>query len=392
MYLTTLDSLELTSESETSEEEDALHIEFIQPRINGAVSLDLSHVENNNTSNIVVTGGNIAELQPLQNRFCKTNQSNNDNGNSNIFIWDDIPRQQREFPFAAINKVNKVPEKHDCPLAVLKTFLTDDIINNIVQYTNRYVQLAKLTPEIIQKMETKKRSCFNLWVDLTFDELWIYIAIISLMGIVNKPNFHMFWTKDHIFSTPIFSRLMRRDRFESIRKMMHFTYPGNKNHDDSLCKLRSLIDSLSKCFSENYTPEQNVSVDEYLSLWKGRLKFRVFIPTKRERYGIKLYMCCESKIGYLYRFIIYTGSDIDYPAPSNITFPKAFDEYASYSKVVLSLIDGLEKQGYCVTIGNLYTSPELLTALFYNQTDCFGTLRRKKGLPGTSGIGSLLNA
>ncbi|XP_047132416.1 piggyBac transposable element-derived protein 4-like [Hydra vulgaris] len=259
--ISTDDSLELTSESETSEEEDASDIEFIQPRINGAVSLDLSHVENNNTSNIVVTSGNIAELQPLQNRLCKTNQSNNDNGNSNIFIWDDIPRQQREFPFTAINKVNKVPEKHDCPLS------------------SEVCPACKLTPEIMQRMETKKRSCFNLWVDLTFDELWLYIAIVSLMGIVNKPNYHMFWTKDHIFSAPIFSRLMRPDRFESIRKMMHFTDPGNENHDDSLCKLRSLIDSLSKIFSENYTPEQNVSVDEYLSLWKGRLKFRVFIPT-----------------------------------------------------------------------------------------------------------------
>ena len=35
----------------------------------------------------------------------------------------------------------------------------------------------------------------------------------------------------------------------------------------------------------------------------------------------------------------------------------------------------------CVTLDNLYTEPYLLMALYENQTDCFGTLRKKKELP-----------
>ena len=91
-------------------------------------------------------------------------------------------------------------------------------------------------------------------------------------------------------------------------------------------------------------------------------------------------MLCESSTGYLWNFIIYTGADTVYPLPS-INLPKSFDNYGNPSKVVLSLVDGLYNKGYKVVLDNLYISPELFRALLLNDTDAFGTLREKKGLP-----------
>ena len=91
-------------------------------------------------------------------------------------------------------------------------------------------------------------------------------------------------------------------------------------------------------------------------------------------------MLCESETGYLSNFIVYTGADTVYPEP-DVLLPKAFDEYTNYSKVVLSLICDYYNQGYNVALDNLYTSPELLKALYTNGTDAFGTLRKKEGLP-----------
>ena len=130
----------------------------------------------------------------------------------------------------------------------------------------------------------------------------------------------------------------------------------------------------------NYIPYRYVEVDEYLSLWKGRLRFKVYIPNKRERYGVKVYMICESETGYLCNFIVYTGEDTLYP-PSSINLPKPFESYGNPSKVVLSLMEGFYNLGYQLAVDNLYTSPELLHVLFFNSTDFFGTLRKKKGLP-----------
>ena len=41
-------------------------------------------------------------------------------------------------------------------------------------------------------------------------------------------------------------------------------------------------------FRSIYIPEQHIAIDEYLPLWKARLKFKVYIPSKLERYGIKI--------------------------------------------------------------------------------------------------------
>ena len=110
--------------------------------------------------------------------------------------------------------------------------------------------------------------------------MWVYVAVIMMMAIINKPNYKMFWTKDNILSTPSFTRLMCRNRFEQIRMIVHFTDITEEDLDDNLCKISSLLDELLKNFQRVCTTDQNLAVDEYLSLWKGRLKFCVYIPSK----------------------------------------------------------------------------------------------------------------
>ena len=151
--------------------------------------------------------------------------------------------------------------------------------------------------------------------------------------------------------------------------------------DNPLHKLREMLDGLSEMFEAVYTPKENLCIDEYLSLWKGRLSFRIYIPSKRERYGIKIYMNCESSSGYLRGFIVYVGSETNYGDGGTMKLAKPFDDYKTPSKVVLSLLRSYDNKGYKVTLDDVYTSPELAAALFDHKTDSFGTLRKKEGLP-----------
>ncbi|XP_066918855.1 piggyBac transposable element-derived protein 4-like [Clytia hemisphaerica] len=239
------------------------------------------------------------------------------------------------------------------------------------------------TPEIQERIENTQRSLFRLWSPVTLDEMWTYIAILMLMGVIKKPEYHLYWSTRHLLSTPIFPRLMRRDRFEEIRKMIHFTKPDDEVEDDSLRKLRVTMEYLVGKFRANYVPQEALAIDEYLSLWKGRLSFRVYIPNKRERYGVKLYMLCESSSGYLWNFIIYTGATTSYtePAEQSANNPFIFEDLKSPLKVVLSLLSDLLGKGYSVTLDNYYTSPEIAEILLNYNTDCYGTLRAKANLP-----------
>jgi hypothetical protein len=44
-----------------------------------------------------------------------------------------------------------------------------------------------------------------------------------------------------------------------------------------------------------------------LTMWKGRLPWKVYILSKLARFGIKSFELCEAKPGYVWNFITYTG-------------------------------------------------------------------------------------
>ena len=152
------------------------------------------------------------------------------------------------------------------------------MVDDVVTYTNVYAQLLKEVPDIQRRINMKRRSLHNLWKDVNRDEIWTYFAIQMLMGIIHKPHYHMYWSKDSVLSTPIFSRLMRRDRFEQIRKMIHFVDPTVQSNNSCLAKLEIFLNTLKQNFQTNYTLSKHVAIDEYLSLWKGETKVQSVYP------------------------------------------------------------------------------------------------------------------
>ena len=60
-------------------------------------------------------------------------------------------------------------------------------------------------------------------------------------------------------------------------------------------------------FQRTYVPERDVSVDESLMAYKGRLSWIQLIASKRARFGIKFDMLCESSTGYIWNSVICTG-------------------------------------------------------------------------------------
>ena len=131
--------------------------------------------------------------------------------NVDLFEWNDTPRSLRQHQFLGTPGVKIRPEDITSHLECLMLFLSDNVISNIVEYTNSYPATMQSLPEIRRRMDESSRSLFNLWKPIDKDELWVFISILLLQGIINKPTNDMYWSKDPFLSTPIFSRLMRRD-------------------------------------------------------------------------------------------------------------------------------------------------------------------------------------
>jgi hypothetical protein len=109
------------------------------------------------------------------------------------------------------------------------------------------------------------------------------------MGIVKNPEIKMYWSRNGMIETPFFNSTMPRDRFLQILKYLHFCNNDTADTSDRLYKIRLVLDSLVNKFKTNYIPTQDITTDESLLKFKGRLKFRQHNPQKRSCFGIKVY-------------------------------------------------------------------------------------------------------
>ena len=119
-----------------------------------------------------------------------------------------------------------------------------------------------------------------------------FFGHLILMGIVHKPRQTMYWSKDNIMATPIFNQMIRRDRFLLLLRFLHFTDKSQYNaadpKGDKLYKLRDVVNMMKYICGKVYAPGKNLSTDESLILFKGRLSFKQYSTSKRARFRIKL--------------------------------------------------------------------------------------------------------
>lgn len=254
-------------------------------------------------------------------------------------------------------------------LEIFQKFFTHDLILKIAEETNAY---ADANPK---RANLLKRSHNILWSPVTPDEIKAFLAMTVLMGILQKPELDMYWSKDPLLATPFFPETMPRSRFRDILSKLHFNRNENDDQTDRLHKLRPVIDTLAENFRTVYVPIQNISVDESLIKIHGRrVKLKHYNPTKRSRFDIKIYRLNQFQglaSGYTWNFKICTGDEDRDPN----------DDTPESLHLVLNLVSGLLRLGYNVFIDSCYSSPDLFAELRRQGTNVWGTIRtnRKNG-------------
>ena len=162
---------------------------------------------------------------------------------------------------------------------------------------------------------------------------------------------------------------MPRDRFELLQRFWHFSDNKSAVDGDCLLKLRKICNALLKQFQALYISGKKLSIGESMVLWRDRLIFRQYIPGKRHKYGVKLYMLCEHT-GYVWKFLVYC---VIMDPPS---------DFGHAETVVVKLMEKLFDRGQAVYVNNFYASVPLAKALLNRKTVICVTLRKnKKHLP-----------
>lgn len=232
----------------------------------------------------------------------------------------------------------------------------------IVQETNRYAR---------DRMYAK-------WVDIHGEgELWTFFAIVILMGIHRLPAISDYWSKDWLLGVTCVSKLMSSHRFWAIWSNLHvvnnaFLSPG----DGVGRKLKPVLDTLSDTFLSHYDPGQELSIDEAMCKYKGRVKGKVHMPKKPIKRGFKIWCCCCCCCGYLCTFQVYDGKPVD-PCTGKQTSEKGM-----VKRVVKDLLvpfGGLNHVVYC---DNYFTSGPLIDELAEEGIHFAGTIKQSSsGFP-----------
>ena len=130
-----------------------------------------------------------------------------------------------------------------------------------------------------------------------------FMGMTLYMGLVKKPALRDYWATDILMTTPfcLSKQNLSRNRYIDILRYIRFSDPRNVRQENKNTRLEDLL-NLCHQISATYLPGQDLSVDEALLLFKGRLQIKEFVRIKRARFGVKLFLLCDTD-GYT-RFCI----------------------------------------------------------------------------------------
>lgn len=248
-------------------------------------------------------------------------------------------------------RLDKLKEelKNQNPVIIFEKLFDQEVLTMIGHYTQTYAA-------------QKNMHDFKVSVD----ELKTFFGILLLTGYHSLPRERLYWSLDEDCNVPIVSNAMSRNRFQEIKKYLHFCdnlMAGETS--DKMFKVRPLADILMKKFLQWGVFHQDLSIDESMVKYFGRHPAKQFIRGKPVRFGYKNWMVASSD-GYCYAYDLYCGKA---PGP-NPTEPLG-------TRVVKLLLNklGTSPQEHVVYFDNFFTSFALLRDLREAGYRATGTVR-----------------
>nr|CAI5847847.1 unnamed protein product [Callosobruchus analis] len=181
---------------------------------------------------------------------------------------------------------------------VFKHLWTDDVEDLLLKCSN--ICGDKLS----KSNRPKQKNCRSKnFPEIKKGELDRFIGLTLLRAQIGFPELRKAFSHDPVYYHPFFSRSMSGRRYEQIVRCF-CCY--EKVTQDKLYKISPLLERLLKNFQDAYAPEEHLSLDESMLLFRERLSFRMYVKNKKAKYGIKFFKLCAPN-GYVFNIEIYKG-------------------------------------------------------------------------------------
>jgi hypothetical protein len=242
-------------------------------------------------------------------------------------------------------------------LDLLRLTFPEQALDFIVEQSNKYAE------ECIQRSNVITRRMLA-WTPLNKEELLRFLALRIIMGINPKPQLNHYWKRDPLFSMPIVSRIMKSDRYFEIHKYLHFSNNELQVPGDRLHKISHLWKMWTDAWQSIVIPCRELSIDESIMGFKGRLFCKQYCPMKRERFGVKTFSIVDDSTGMVLNSIIYSGK--------GHVFGHASKDYGYGGSIVMDLLQPYLGKGHHLYCDNYFSSPNLALKLLQQNTSLTG--------------------
>ncbi|XP_066253834.1 piggyBac transposable element-derived protein 4-like [Euwallacea similis] len=179
-------------------------------------------------------------------------------------------------------------------------FFYDNVLEIIIRHTN----------EEIVRQSSKYATSSATVTNICKDELLALLGIL-IFSAAKKDNHlntkHMF---EGTVSGSFYRACMSRERFAFLVNCLRFDDKITKEErkkSDSFTYIHQIWNMLMEICRSSYTPASYLTIDEQLLGFRGRCPFRMYIPNKPSKYGIKIVMLCDSLSKYMIDANPYLG-------------------------------------------------------------------------------------
>lgn len=249
------------------------------------------------------------------------------------------------------------------PLEAWSLFFNEPLVDLVLESTNIFINSVK----------NNYTHDPNLARPTSSVEIKAYLGLLYLSGVLHGGHMNLgdFWATDGT-GTEIFRAGMSFRRFRFLSRCIRFddiTTRNARKTYDNIAAVRQLLDILVSNCRKYYSISECATLDEMLVPFRGRCKFRMYIPNKPAKYGIKVFILACSKTYYVKNFEVYCG-----------TQPKgAYEVSNKADDVIFRLVEPIKGSGRNVTLDNWFTSYDAANTLLkeYNLT-LVGTVRKNK--------------
>lgn len=270
--------------------------------------------------------------------------------------WSTSCSSMQQIPFIRKSELHVEPPSQ--PIDYFFLFFHHDYLKIIMDCTNKYATRMKNSSEL-------RHARISRWKELTIEELKTFLGLLLHTGTAKMNRLTDYW-KVHWLYKSCFPKYMSRNRFFIILRCLHFTLPEEEEVSASrLNKCQKIVANFNNTMNNIYYPGKNLSLDESMILWRGRLFFRQYIKGKRHKYGIKLYVLAEPD-GLILNFHVYASTEDE-------TAGKGHTE-----KIVEKLMENKLDVGHSIYMDNFYNSYNLANKLVRRLTFCTGTLNKNR--------------